>query len=198
LFIMARRGRSRRDIPWPEITHPRGNWKPAWSIIDWSKPCPSIFTRKRPLAEKTLRRIEAGLRKFCGQAFQLRTAFKGGNHRDKPPRSIDEPATITANHGPGHVVMPLVDRSRIDDRMPPDSPAFTATIGDREYSAEDLAKMAQASPFLLDTNHGDDGRSGERVYSATDPLRTVSTVNGKALCLPFLTKQRDRRRAIDQ
>jgi DNA (cytosine-5)-methyltransferase 1 len=39
-------------------------WRTAASIIDWSIPCPSIFERERPLAEKTLRRIAHGIMKF--------------------------------------------------------------------------------------------------------------------------------------
>jgi DNA (cytosine-5)-methyltransferase 1 len=35
----------------------------AAECIDWSIPCPSIFDRKRPLADKTLRRIALGIRK---------------------------------------------------------------------------------------------------------------------------------------
>jgi site-specific DNA-cytosine methylase len=45
LFVIARRGYSRRDIRWPQATHSKAQWRPAWSIIDWQKPCPSIFSR---------------------------------------------------------------------------------------------------------------------------------------------------------
>jgi len=36
----------------------------AAEIIDWSIPCQSIFTRKRPLCGNTMRRIARGLKKF--------------------------------------------------------------------------------------------------------------------------------------
>jgi len=39
-------------------------WRTAAEIIDWSLPCPSIFERKKPLAENTLRRIAKGIQKF--------------------------------------------------------------------------------------------------------------------------------------
>jgi hypothetical protein len=39
-------------------------WRTAAEIIDWSLPCPSIFERKKPLADKTLRRIAHGIVKF--------------------------------------------------------------------------------------------------------------------------------------
>ena len=64
-----------QPIMWPESTH--GDpatlfvasgilqpWRTAAEIIDWSIPCPSIFDRKKPLCENTMRRIARGLKKF--------------------------------------------------------------------------------------------------------------------------------------
>lgn len=62
-------------IVWPRRTHGPPDsaevkagklqpWRTAAEIIDWSIPCPSIFTRKKPLADKTLRRIAHGIVKF--------------------------------------------------------------------------------------------------------------------------------------
>ncbi len=57
-------------IIWADPTHhkkpQRGQhkWKPAADCIDWSIPCPSIFTRKRPLADATLRRIARGIQRY--------------------------------------------------------------------------------------------------------------------------------------
>ncbi|MGX8249859.1 DNA cytosine methyltransferase, partial [Escherichia coli] len=62
LFLIARR--DGQPIVWPEPTHgdPASEavkakrlkpWRSAAEIIDWSLPCPSIFTRKKPLAENT-------------------------------------------------------------------------------------------------------------------------------------------------
>jgi DNA (cytosine-5)-methyltransferase 1 len=56
LFIVARR--DGEPIVWPEPTHGPGRaepWRTAADCIDWSIPCPSIFGRRRPLAEATLR-----------------------------------------------------------------------------------------------------------------------------------------------
>jgi len=59
------------SIVWPEPTHadPKLNtglapWRTAAEIIDWAIPCPSIFERKKPLAENTLKRIYRGIQKF--------------------------------------------------------------------------------------------------------------------------------------
>lgn len=57
-------------IRWAGPTHfkkpQRGQrkWKPAADCIDWPIPCPSIFTRKRPLADATLRRIARGIQRY--------------------------------------------------------------------------------------------------------------------------------------
>ncbi|MBL0533155.1 DNA cytosine methyltransferase [Aeromonas dhakensis] len=73
LFLIARRDGA--PIVWPKPTHgdpasaavKAGKllpWPTAADVIDWSIPCPSIFERKRPLAENTLRRIAKGLERF--------------------------------------------------------------------------------------------------------------------------------------
>lgn len=79
-FLIARRGN--RKIRWPEPTHTQDGgrdlfgqtkpWVPARNIIDWGLPGESIFSRKRPLAEKTLARIEYGLNKFGGREFLVK------------------------------------------------------------------------------------------------------------------------------
>lgn len=64
-----------KQIAWPEPTHGDPNslavqagkikpWRTASEIIDWSIGTPSIFTRKKPLAENTIRRIARGIQKF--------------------------------------------------------------------------------------------------------------------------------------
>ena len=72
-FMVARR--DGLPIVWPEPTHgPRDSeavkqgllnpYVPAAEIIDWNIPCKSIFGRKKPLAENTMKRIARGLEKF--------------------------------------------------------------------------------------------------------------------------------------
>ena len=54
------------QVQWPEPTHGKDllPYKKAADCIDWSIPCPSIFTRKKPLVENTMRRIARGLKRF--------------------------------------------------------------------------------------------------------------------------------------
>ena len=67
-----------RSVQWPEKTNGPGlkPYETAASIINWNIPCPSIFATSneikkqygiravRPLADKTIRRIERGFNKF--------------------------------------------------------------------------------------------------------------------------------------
>jgi len=64
LFLIARC--DNHPIVWPQPTHGPGlkPYKTAADIIDWSIPCPSIFERKKPLAENTQRRIANGIQRF--------------------------------------------------------------------------------------------------------------------------------------
>ena len=68
LFMIARR--DGQTINWPAPTHGPGlkPYRTAADIIDWSLPCPSIFARKKPLAENTLKRIAKGIQRFIIEA----------------------------------------------------------------------------------------------------------------------------------
>lgn len=73
-FFMVMRCDGMR-ITWPEASHgdpksdevlagKRNAWRTAAECIDWSLDCPSIFARKKPLAENTLKRIARGIQRF--------------------------------------------------------------------------------------------------------------------------------------
>jgi DNA (cytosine-5)-methyltransferase 1 len=73
LFLVARR--DGKAIRWPEPTHGDPKklkddmlglkpYRTAAECIDWSLPCPSIFDRKKPLADATLRRIAHGIKRY--------------------------------------------------------------------------------------------------------------------------------------
>ena len=64
LFLVARC--DGQPIVWPKATHGKHlrPWRTAAECIDWTRPCPSIFTRKKPLAANTMKRVAAGLRRY--------------------------------------------------------------------------------------------------------------------------------------
>ena len=73
LIVQAVRKSTGEKIIWPEPTHSREQnlfgykpWRAASEIIDWSIQGKSIFDRERPLCANTLKRIEAGIRKYWG------------------------------------------------------------------------------------------------------------------------------------
>lgn len=109
LFLIARC--DGQPIGWPEPTHGPGRARPyrsAAECIDWTIPCPSIFDRKKPLAEATMRRIAEGLRRYL---FEEQHPFliQVNHGRDvNRSRKADEPMpVITSKHGFG-VVMPTI------------------------------------------------------------------------------------------
>jgi Site-specific DNA methylase len=107
LFLVARC--DGEAIVWPEPTHgdpateavKAGRllpWGTAAECIDWSIPCPSIFTRKRPLANNTLRRIARGIQRYVidnPEPFIVPMTHKGkrSNHMIREPFK-----TVTAAH----------------------------------------------------------------------------------------------------
>jgi DNA (cytosine-5)-methyltransferase 1 len=64
LFLIARC--DGLPIVWPEPTHGPGKtpYRTAADIIDWDIPCPSIFERKKPLVENTMKRIAKGIERY--------------------------------------------------------------------------------------------------------------------------------------
>ena len=112
LFLIARC--DGQPIGWPAPTHGPGRQHPyrtAAECIDWSVPCPSIFGRKRPLAEATMRRIAEGLKRYLFEAqhpFLIQVNHGRDTNRSQ---SAEQPMpTITAKHGFGVVMPTLIPR----------------------------------------------------------------------------------------
>ncbi|MBK4736140.1 DNA cytosine methyltransferase [Noviherbaspirillum pedocola] len=114
VYIIARR--DGLPIRWPAATHgdPKSAavrsgelapWRTAAECIDWSIPCPSIFERKRPLKDATLRRIAKGIMKFV---VDNPDPFIVTNTTRHAPAAVDVPlpTATTGNHH--YLVEPLV------------------------------------------------------------------------------------------
>ena len=106
-------------VRFPEPTHAKDGkgglkkWRSAAEIIDWTRPCPSVFEDKRtikekygltavrPLAENTMRRVIRGVDKFTirsGKPFIVECNHGGDGHT----RSVDEPVnTLTGKYTGG-------------------------------------------------------------------------------------------------
>lgn len=105
LFLIARC--DGQAIVWPEATHAEPMaaaakglvpWRTAAECIDWSIPCPSIFERKRPLVENTLRRIARGIQRYVIDAPEP-YIVPMTHHGQRRNHSLREPfKTVTAAH----------------------------------------------------------------------------------------------------
>jgi DNA (cytosine-5)-methyltransferase 1 len=115
LFIMARH--DGLPIEWPAPTHAseptpvQQPWIPARDIIDWSIKGQSIFTRRKPLADNTLRRIEEGIKKFWGPvADPFLVILRGTSARQLSctAKQLELPLpTLTAGGGHFGLVQPV-------------------------------------------------------------------------------------------
>jgi DNA (cytosine-5)-methyltransferase 1 len=118
LFLVARC--DGQPIAWPEPTHGPGRlpYRTAAECISWELPCPSIFGRKRPLAEKTLARIARGLRRYvidAAEPFIVPVTHQG----DLRTYGIHEPMrTVTgAKRGEHALVSPTLIQQSWGERQ---------------------------------------------------------------------------------
>lgn len=113
LFVQAVRDTGRKSIVWPSPTHSQhadlfanDRWRPASEVIDWSIPSTSIFDRKKPLAEATMRRIQIGIEKYWGEAAKpFMVKFRGTG----TVGGVNEPLTTVSAGGMHHgLVQPFL------------------------------------------------------------------------------------------
>ena len=198
-----------KPIVWPEHTHApadseevkAGLLKPyvgAYTQLDFSLPCPSIFDTAeeikekygiravRPLAPKTMERIARGLKKFVlenPEPFIIQCNH-GGERR---PNDIREPMpTITGKHGYGIVEPYMVqigqtgfaaDRSK-DVREP-----LTTIVSKNEHC---LIEPKLAPYMGTNTTNHPGGNCKE-------PIHTITTGNQQCLITPTLIQYSETR-----
>jgi DNA (cytosine-5)-methyltransferase 1 len=199
-----------KSIVWPEPTHApadsekvkAGLLKPyvgAYTQLDFSLPCPSIFDTSeeikekygiravRPLAPKTMERIARGLKKFVldnAEPFIVQVNHSGA--KSNYCKSSNEPlSTITGKHGYG-IVEPYmvqigqtgftVDRSK-DIREP-----LTTIVSKNEHCL--------ISPTLIQY-HSETAQGDVRGQTIKDPIMTVDSSNRYGLVTSFLHKYYD-------
>lgn len=194
-----------KPIVWPEPTHgpadsekvKAGLLKPyvgAYTQIDFSKPCPSIFDTSeeikkkygiravRPLAPKTMERIARGMKKFVldnPEPFIIQCNHAG----ERKPQDIKEPMpTITGKHGFG-VIEPIL-----------------ATVIDKTYGGNYQGSGSNVSEPIDTITTVDHNRLAEAIltpYMGTNttnhpggncknPIHTITTGNQQCLISPTL------------
>lgn len=185
LFLVARC--DGRPIVWPEPTHGPGRlpFRTAAECIDWSIPCPSIFERSRPLAEKTLWRIAQGIRRFVLESaspFVVKVNHGGFDHRTE---SVNEPlSTVTASRRGHALVAPTLVQTGYGERkgQRPRSLDLHEPLGTVVAGG---AKHALVAAFLAKHFGGVVG-----VPFDGRPLDTVTTQDHHALVTSTLVKLR--------
>lgn len=212
-FLQARK--DGKPIKWPTATHsPTGaddlfggqrRWRAAREVIDWASPGRSILGRKKPLSEKTRRRIARGLIRFGGALGPLyvrlldlddaaanETAAAPGhpepfvfaNREHGLPKSIDGPIPVitTVRGWNVGIVEPIVEPFIVANRnhaVPKgtDKPIPTATT-----STGGGIGLVEPSftPFTLGQQSGAEARSIE------DPMATIATSGAIGLVDPMI------------
>ena len=188
LFVQAVRGR--REICWPEPTHAQDGrdglspWVPAAQIIDWNLEGQSIFERTRPLSDKTLRRIEEGLRKFGLKPFVVGQEHTGSNGAEV--RDVGSPLSTVSAHARKAIAEPFIitmeHQGSVRSIKRP-LPTITTAKG---------GAMALANPFLVryHGDHKDRDNSARCAQPVENPIGTITTKNRYGLVQPFLVHAR--------
>ncbi len=191
LFLLGRR--DGEAIVWPEASHgsapgqtPRVT---AADCLDFSIPCPSIFTRARPLADATMRRIAKGVMRHVinsADPFIVPVTHQGG---DRVHDVRDPMRTITAaNRGELMLAAPelapfLTEHANASRQrtMAADEPLPTVCAGVKG------GHFSVVTPILA----GVGGRAGQsEPRSCGEPLYTMTTEADTALVAPHLVKFR--------
>jgi DNA (cytosine-5)-methyltransferase 1 len=170
------------QIVWPEATHGDPNslavqvgklkpWRSSSEIIDWSIGTPSIFERKKPLAENTLRRIARGIQKFIiddpnlfivpNKAAFLTQYYTETNPSEVRGQSLRNPIyTIPTANRFGLVTAFIAQHYKSSTGHSLDQPLNAITT---------VNKASLVAAFLL-KYYGSD--TGQRL---TEPLHTITT-----------------------
>lgn len=192
LFLIARC--DGQPIVWPAPTHGPNRplpWRTAAECIDWSIPCPSIFTRKRPLAVNTLKRVAAGLRRYVLEnarpfIVQVQNASSGD-----APISIDRPLrTVTAHPKGGGfaLVAPTLIQTGYGERegQAPRAPGVEKPLGTVIAGG---GKHALVAAFLA-KHYGERKPTEVQAASLFDPMPTVTSVDHNAVVASSLVALR--------
>lgn len=190
LFLCARR--DGQPVQWPAPTHgPAASQPhvPAAACIDWGIPSPSIFDRKKPLADATLRRIARGVQRYVLGAAEpfivgavAPVVTEHANSSNARSWRADEPLrTQCAGVKGGHFA--LATASLVKFRGASDGAAITTSAAQTRLVTGALAQLApeheagalRVAAFLI--NYYGNGTA----LDPRDPLDTITTRDRLAL-----------------
>lgn len=178
-----------KPIVWPEPTHGdknseeviQGKLKPyvaAAEIIDWSIPCKSIFGRKKPLAENTMKRIARGIQKFVienPEPFIMQIGQTG--FTEDRNKSIHEPLTTIVSKAEHCLITPyLMVNTTGHPGGTVEEPIHTITTGGHH---------ALIAPTLIQY-HTETTKNGVRGQSIKEPIMTLDSSPRYGLVSAFI------------
>lgn len=198
-----------QPIEWPKRTHApmnskeveKGLYKPyvgAYTQIDFSRPCPSIFDSSeeikekyglranRPLADKTMQRIASGLQKFVienKEPFIVQVNHSGSDWNYT--NSMDEPLpVITSKNGFGivdPVITPYISANRENH--------FGSNVEMPIHTVTGSNQHMLMTPTLIQYHSFEN--DGVRGQELTKPIMTLDGSNRYGLVASFLHKYYD-------
>lgn len=181
-----------QPIEWPAASHadPKSlgvqsgkldPWRTAAECIDWSIPCPSIFERKKPLAENTLKRIARGIQRFVIDNPTPFIVGSGGSEYQGKPRSTRSPFHTVMKQSHSALITPIIARIG-QTGFNGDRNAYPLTKGITTITSK--AEHLLIAPVIA-------RQFGNSVgHAVTEPNGTVMGAGGgkSQLCAAFLAK----------
>ncbi|WHP32820.1 DNA cytosine methyltransferase [Trabulsiella odontotermitis] len=196
-----------KKIHWPEPTHgdPKSlevqsgrlaPWRTAAECIDWSLPCQSIFDRKKPLAENTLKRIARGIQRFV---LDNPTPFiVKCNHTSTKTeydcfrgQSLEEPLqTITKTHGYAIAVPHLTKFRTGATGLEVTDPVPTITAGTSERPGGNGHALGMVEVALTPFIAGNGGSEYQaRPRAIFKPAHTILKESRACVVAPVIARQ---------
>ncbi|HDG1681636.1 TPA: DNA cytosine methyltransferase [Kluyvera ascorbata] len=194
-------------IEWPAVTHgdPKSlevqsgklaPWRTAAECIDWNIPALSIFDRKKPLAENTLKRIARGIQRFVIESaspFIVKcnhTTSKGTYDCFRGQELAVPLQTITKTHGYALAVPHLTKFRTGATGQPVTEPVPTVTAGTSKRPGGNGHALgvveAALTPFLAG-NGGSEYQAKPRPLDK--PAHTILKQSRACLVTPVIARQ---------
>jgi DNA (cytosine-5)-methyltransferase 1 len=171
-------------IAWPEPTHAKvptklsiygdlKKWKAVKEVLNFGDEGESIFTRTKPLSDKTLERIYAGLIKYVANGD---TSFISKYYSGKPAGKVDsvnQPSATVTTFGNQSLIQTVGFTAQSIDQ-----PAGTVTTVDHHALVQ--------TAFIQQRNSGD---PESKLVDVNGPARTITSTGGnQELVQTFLLK----------
>lgn len=167
-----------KPIVWPVPTHGTGliPYVTAADCLDWTIPCPSIFARKKPLADATCRRIARGIKRYVIDASEPFFITEHANASRQACWSASEPLrTQCAQVKGGHfaLVAATLVQTGYGERagQAPRALDLQQPLGTIVGGA---SKHALVTAFLEQANSGGPNGKPARAHAATEPVSAIT------------------------